>query len=230
MMRDAGVNADAVLDKADQLRREGQTVMYLAANGKLVALLGVADPIKATTAGAIAALRAEGLRIIMLTGDDRVTAEAVARRLNLDEVRADVLPDGKRDIVRALQAEGRVVAMAGDGVNDAPALAEAAVGIAMGTGTDVAIESAGITLLKGDLGGIRQGAAPEPGDHAEYPAEPVPRVRVQRDWRARGRRCALPVHGNAHQPDLGQCCHDVEFGVSNQQRATAAPRVPVRRP
>jgi Cu+-exporting ATPase len=114
----------------------------------------VADPIKASTPEAIEALHKEGLRIVMLTGDNRVTADAVARRLNLDDVRAEVLPAGKREVIQQLQRDGRVVAMAGDGVNDAPPLAEAAVGIAMGTGADVAIESAGITLLKGDLRGI----------------------------------------------------------------------------
>ena len=154
MMEDAGVRTDAAGSKPDELRREGQTVMFLALGGELAAILGVADPIKATTAEAIAALHAEGLRIVMLTGDNRVTAEAVARQLQIDEVRADVLPAGKRAVVQELQRAGRIVAMAGDGVNDAPALAEATVGIAMGTGTDVAIESAGITLVKGDLRGI----------------------------------------------------------------------------
>jgi Cu+-exporting ATPase len=154
MMDEAGVKIDAARSKADELRREGQTVMFLALNGELAALLGVADPIRATTPEAIAALHAEGLRIVMLTGDNRVTAEAVARHLQIDEVRADVLPTEKRAVVQELQRSGRVVAMAGDGVNDAPALAEAAVGIAMGTGTDVAIESAGVTLVKGDLRGI----------------------------------------------------------------------------
>jgi Cu+-exporting ATPase len=152
MMQEAGVNIER--SQADELRRQGQTVMFLALDGELAALLGVADPIKATTAEAIAALHAEGLRIVMLTGDDGVTAEAVARRLHIDDVRADVLPAGKRAVIQALQRDGRIVAMAGDGVNDAPALAEAVVGIAMGTGTDVAIESAGITLVKGDLRGI----------------------------------------------------------------------------
>jgi len=128
--------------------------MFLALDGMLAALLGVADPIKATTPEAITALHAEGLRIVMLTGDNRVTAEAVARQLQIDEVRADVLPTEKRAAVQDLQRDGRIVAMAGDGVNDAPALAEAAVGIAMGTGADVAIESAGITLVKGDLRAI----------------------------------------------------------------------------
>jgi Cu+-exporting ATPase len=154
MMEEAGVNTDRAGSKADELRREGQTVMFLAVNSELAALLGVADPIKATTAEAIAALHAEGLRIVMLTGDNAVTAEAVARRLHIDDVRADVLPTGKRAVIQELQRAGRVVAMAGDGVNDAPALAEAAVGIAMGTGADVAIESAGITLVRGDLRAI----------------------------------------------------------------------------
>jgi Cu+-exporting ATPase len=154
MMEEAGVETNAAQSKADELRREGQTVMFLAHDGQLAALLGVADPIKATTVEAIAALHAEGLRIVMLTGDNRVTAEAVARQLHIDEIRADVLPAEKRAVVQELQRAGLIVAMAGDGVNDAPALAEAAVGIAMGTGTDVAIESAGITLVKGDLRGI----------------------------------------------------------------------------
>jgi P-type Cu+ transporter len=154
MMEEAGVEVGAARSKADELRREAQTVMFLAVDGELAALLGVADPVKPTTVEAIDALHAEGLRIVMLTGDNRVTAEAVARRLQIDEVRADVLPAGKREVIRELQRAGGIIAMAGDGVNDAPALAEAAVGIAMGTGTDVAIESAGITLVQGDLRGI----------------------------------------------------------------------------
>jgi Cu+-exporting ATPase len=154
MMREAGVAVDPAAERAEQLRREGQTVMYLAINQQLAALLGVADPIKPTTPDAIKALHGEGLRIVMLTGDSRTTAAAVASRLAIDEVRAEVQPAQKRDVIQQLQREGRVVAMAGDGVNDAPALAEAAVGIAMGDGTDVAIESAGITLVKGDLQGI----------------------------------------------------------------------------
>jgi Cu+-exporting ATPase len=140
--------------KAEELRADGATVMLIAIDGKPAGLLGVADPIKASTAEAIRALHAEGMRIVMLTGDSRTTAEAVARRLSLDEVVAEVLPDQKVDTVKRLQAGGRVVAMAGDGINDAPALAAAHVGIAMGTGTDVAMESAGVTLVKGDLRGI----------------------------------------------------------------------------
>jgi len=128
--------------------------MFVAVDGKVIGLLGVADPVKETTPEAIDALHKEGIRIVMLTGDNRVTAEAVARRLNLDDVIAEVLPDQKAQVVKRLQDEGRIVAMAGDGINDAPALAQAHVGIAMGTGTDVAMESAGVTLVKGDLRGI----------------------------------------------------------------------------
>jgi Cu+-exporting ATPase len=154
MMRDARVRMDTVADRADRMREQGQTVMYLATDGSLAALFSVADPIKSSTLEAIEALHREGLRIVMVTGDNRTTADAVARRLGIDEVRADVLPAGKRTAVQELQRAGRVAAMCGDGINDAPALAEAAVGIAMGTGTDVAIESAGITLIQGDLRGI----------------------------------------------------------------------------
>jgi Cu+-exporting ATPase len=128
--------------------------MFVAIDGALAGLVGVADPIKASTADALRALRAEGLQIVMMTGDSRTTAEAVARKLGIERVLAETLPDQKAEQVRALQAEGRTVAMAGDGINDAPALAQAQVGIAMGTGTDVAMESAGVTLVKGDLRGI----------------------------------------------------------------------------
>ena len=139
---------------AEDLRRDGKTVMFVAIDGRAAGLIGVADPIKENAAEALSALRAEGLRIVMLTGDSRVTAEAVARRLGIDEVHAEVLPQRKAEVVRELKEAGRVVAMAGDGINDAPALAAADVGIAMGTGTDVAMESAGVTLVHGDLRGI----------------------------------------------------------------------------
>ena len=154
MMADEGVDAQALAVRLDELRSEGQTVVIVAVDGRLAGWLGVADPIKATTAEAIEALHAEGLKVIMLTGDSRATADAVAKRLGIDEVIAEVLPEQKSEVVARLQREGRTVAMAGDGINDAPALAKANVGIAMGTGTDVAIESAGITLVKGDLRGI----------------------------------------------------------------------------
>ncbi len=154
MMRDRGVALDDLDARADELRREGATALFAAVDGRPGGVIAVADPIKASTPHALETLRADGVRIVMLTGDNRTTAEAVARRLGIDEVEAEVLPDQKHQIVRKLKAEGRVVAMAGDGVNDAPALAEADVGVAMGTGTEVAIQSAGVTLVKGDLAGI----------------------------------------------------------------------------
>jgi Cu+-exporting ATPase len=149
-----GADDTGVQQRAESLRSEGQTVMYLAVDRRLAGLIGVADPIKASTPDAIRALRAEGLRVVMVTGDSRTTAQAVARTLGVDDVIAEIQPAEKAAVVQRLQAEGRIVAMAGDGVNDAPALAQAQVGIAMGTGTDVAMESAGITLVKGDLRGI----------------------------------------------------------------------------
>ncbi len=149
-----GVDTAALTEAADRHRREGATAILVAVDGRAAGVIAIADPVKGSTPGALAALKAEGIRVIMVTGDNRVTAEAVARRLGIDEVEADVLPDAKSAVVARLRTEGRVVAMAGDGVNDAPALAAADVGIAMGTGTDVAIESAGVTLVKGDLNGI----------------------------------------------------------------------------
>ncbi|TQF15478.1 heavy metal translocating P-type ATPase [Myxococcus llanfairpwllgwyngyllgogerychwyrndrobwllllantysiliogogogochensis] len=149
-----GIDAERLVQKAESMRREGQTVMFVAVDGKPAGLLGVTDPVKATTAEAVQQLRADGLRLVMLTGDSRTTAEAVAHRLGIDEVHAEVRPEEKNALVKRLQAEGQVVAMAGDGVNDAPALAQANVGIAMGTGTDIAMESAAVTLVKGDLRGI----------------------------------------------------------------------------
>ncbi|MES1165315.1 MAG: heavy metal translocating P-type ATPase [Verrucomicrobiota bacterium] len=154
LMADTGVDTGAAAERADEWRAGGQTVVYVAVDGNLAGLIGVADPVKDSAADALRALRAEGLRIIMLTGDNRATAQVVARKLGIDEVAAEVLPADKADAVRRLQAEGRVVAMAGDGVNDSPALAQAQVGIAMGTGADIAMQSAGVTLVKGDLHGI----------------------------------------------------------------------------
>jgi len=149
-----GVDPGVLGDQAEALRADAQTVMFVAVDGQAAGLLGVADPIKASTPEAIETLHREGIRLVMLTGDSATTAQAVAGKLGIDEVRAEVLPDQKADMVKQLQAEGRIVAMAGDGINDAPALAQAQVGIAMGTGTDVAMESAGVTLVKGDLRGI----------------------------------------------------------------------------
>jgi P-type Cu+ transporter len=154
LLEELGVKPGPLGARAEALRGEGQTVMFLVASEAVAVILGVADPIKPSTPEAIRALRAEGLRVVMLTGDSQVTAKAVARALGLDDVIAEVLPEQKVEVVRRLQGEGHIVAMAGDGVNDAPALAQADVGIAMGTGTDVAMESADVTLVKGDLRGI----------------------------------------------------------------------------
>jgi P-type Cu+ transporter len=154
LMRDLGVDTAGLTARADDLRREGGSAMLVAIDGRPAGIIAVADPIKATTPAALESLRADGVRIVMLTGDNKTTALAVAAKLGIQDVEAEVLPEQKNAAVRRLRSEGRVVAMAGDGVNDAPALAAAEVGIAMGTGTDVAMESAGITLLKGDLGGI----------------------------------------------------------------------------
>jgi Cu+-exporting ATPase len=154
LMRELAVDTGAVAAEAERLRGDGATVFFVAVDGAAAGLVAVADPVKPTTPAALAGLRAEGIRVVMLTGDNRTTAEAVAQRLGITEVEAEVLPEEKQRIVERLKAEGRHVAMAGDGVNDAPALAAAEVGIAMGTGTDVAMESAGVTLLGGDLTGI----------------------------------------------------------------------------
>ena len=158
LFEELGIASGELAVRADALRNEGQTVMLLAVDGKAAGLLGVADPVKASTPDAIRALHAEGVQIIMLTGDNRITAVAVARKLGIGRIEAEVLPDQKAAVVKQLQSQGCFVAMAGDGINDAPALAQAQVGIAMGTGTDVAMESAGITLVKGDLNGIVRAA------------------------------------------------------------------------
>jgi len=154
LLEELKVTAGAATERAEALRTDGQTVMFVVVAGRVAGLVGVADPIKENTAEALRQLHEEGLRVVMLTGDNRTTAQAVAAKLGIDEVMAEVLPSDKAEAIKRLQAQGRVVAMAGDGVNDAPALAQAQVGIAMGTGTDVAIESAGVTLVKGDLRGI----------------------------------------------------------------------------
>jgi len=154
LLEEAGIDITTAREQAERLRQDGATVMFLAVDGKVMGLIGVADPIKTTTPEAIRDLHAEGLRIVMVTGDSRTTAEAVARKLGIDEVHAEVLPEHKIRIVEQFKSQGKIVAMAGDGVNDAPALAAAQVGIAMGTGTDVAMQSAGVTLVKGDLRGI----------------------------------------------------------------------------
>ena len=153
-MAELNIAVDSLAAKSDALRTDGATTVFVAINGRLAGIIGIADTVKASTPKALAALRDAGIRIVMLTGDNRTTADAIARRLGITEVEADVLPDKKADVVTKLKVQGRIVAMVGDGVNDAPALAAADVGIAMGTGTDVAMESAGVTLLRGDLMGI----------------------------------------------------------------------------
>jgi Cu+-exporting ATPase len=153
-LSELSIATDHLQAAAEAMRHQGATAIFVAINGKASGVIGIADPVKNTTPSALAALKAQGIRIVMLTGDNRTTAQAIGAQLGITEIEADVLPDGKAEIIAKLKREGRVVAMAGDGVNDAPALAAADVGIAMGTGTDVAMESAGVTLLKGDLNGI----------------------------------------------------------------------------
>jgi Cu+-exporting ATPase len=154
LLEELGVGASELAARSEELRRDGQTVMFVVVDRSVAGLIGVADPVKPSTPEAIRMLHDDGMKIVMLTGDNRTTAEAVAKKLGIDEIQAEVLPEQKIEVVKRLQSEGHIVAMAGDGVNDAPALAQAHVGIAMGTGTDVAIESAGVTLVKGDLRGI----------------------------------------------------------------------------
>jgi len=159
LLKDIGVASANLESRANELRRDGATAMFVAVDGRPAGIIAVADPIKATTPAALVSLRADGVRIVMLTGDNRTTAQAVASKLGITDIEAEVLPEQKNAIVRRLRSEGRAVAMAGDGVNDAPALAEADVGVAMGTGTDVAMQSAGVTLVKGDLAGIARARA-----------------------------------------------------------------------
>ena len=153
-LNEHGVDVSALAAQADKLREDGATAIFAGVDGKVAGAIAIADPIKASTPEALAGLKADGIRVVMLTGDNWTTAKAVARQLGIEEVEAEVLPEQKSAVVQRYKTQGRVVAMAGDGVNDAPALAAANVGIAMGTGTDVAMESAGVTLLKGDLMGI----------------------------------------------------------------------------
>ena len=153
LMRDVGASATALEQQAEELRQAGQTVMFVAWDGRLAGLVGVADPLRESTPQAIEELKREGIKVVMVTGDNRTTAAALAQKLGID-FQAEVLPGQKAEAVKSMQAKGAVVAMAGDGINDAPALAQAQVGIAMGTGTDVAMESGGIVLVKGDLRGI----------------------------------------------------------------------------
>jgi Cu+-exporting ATPase len=159
LFTEQSISLESVEAEANQLREDGQTVMYVGVNQKMAGLLGVTDPIKETTTAAIHSLKKQGVNVIMITGDNQKTAQVVAGKVGLDQFFADVLPQGKAEIIKKLQSEGHIVAMAGDGINDAPALAQAHVGIAMGTGTDIAMNSAGVTLVKGDLVGILRARA-----------------------------------------------------------------------
>jgi Cu+-exporting ATPase len=159
LLQDLGIDSAGLERRADALRRDGATAMFVAIDRRAAGIIAIADPIKASTPAALKRLKADGVRIVMLTGDNRATAQAVAAKLGIGEVEAGVLPEQKQAIVRRLRNEGRAVAMAGDGVNDAPALAAADIGVAMGTGTDVAMQSAGVTLIKGDLAGIARARA-----------------------------------------------------------------------
>jgi Cu+-exporting ATPase len=154
LLSELSIDAASARGDAERLRSEAQTVMFVAVDGKLAGLIGVRDPVKETSVAAVRSLRSLGIRVVMVTGDNQVTAQAIGKKVGVDQVLADVLPQKKAEIVKELQGQGRFVAMAGDGINDAPALAQAQVGIAMGTGTDVAMSSAGVTLVKGDLMGI----------------------------------------------------------------------------
>ena len=220
MMQARAIDVAALEKTAEDLRGEGATAIFVAIEGKPSGVLAIADPIKATTAEAIRCLRDAGIRVVMLTGDNRTTAEAVAQKLGIADVEAEVLPKDKGKIVARLRAQGRIVAMAGDGVNDAPALAAADVGIAMGTGTDVAIQSAGVTLLKGDLQRDRDGAPSVACDHEQHPAESLFCFRLQRRRRADRRR--RPLSG-VRDPALADRRRSGDVIVLSQRHRQRAP-------
>ena len=192
-MAEHGVEVAPLTQAAEELRRDGATVIFVGIGRRLAGAIAIADPVKPSTPEALAALKREGIRMVMLTGDNRTTAEAVARKLGIGEVEAEVLPDHKSEVVQRLRQQGRTVAMAGDGVNDAPALAAADIGIAMGTGTDVAMESAGVTLVKGDLTGIVRALHLSRATMRNIRAESVFRLHLQRGGSADSRRRALPL-------------------------------------
>ncbi len=217
-----GIDTTSLEGEAERQRSEGATAIFLGVDGKAAAVLAIADPVKETTPEALRALAAEKVRVVMLTGDNRTTAEAVARRLGITEIEAEVLPEQKSAVIEKLRREGRVVAMAGDGVNDAPALAAAEVGIAMGTGTDVAIESAGVTLLKGDLMGIVRARRLSEATMAQHPPEPVLRLRLQRGRRSDCSGHPLSVLRNSAVSHHRRRCHGAKFSQCDRQRATPA--------
>ncbi len=228
LMEDSSVNPESMTKEAETMRADGQTVMFVAVNGQFAGLIGVADPIKASTPEAIRQLHKENIRIVMSTGDSQTTAQAVAGKLGIDEVVAEVLPEDKSHAVKRLQDMGRFVAMAGDGMNDAPALAKAHIGFAMGTGIDVPMENAGVTLVKGDLGGIVR-AQTEPCHDPKQQGELVPRLRLQRGWSARGGRSALPILWVVVEPDDRRCRDEFQFSLCGGQRPAPPARKGVNR-
>jgi Cu+-exporting ATPase len=223
MLESLGVDPAPLTAQAEQLRTAGHMAMFVAVDGQAAGLVAVSDPVKETTPEAIASLHREGIRIVVLTGDSRTTAEAVAARLGLDEVVAEVLPEQKAETVARLQEEGRVVAMAGDGVNDAPALARAQVGIAMGTGTDVAMESAGVTLVRGDLRGIVRARRLSRATMRNIRQN----LFFARSPRGSGR--SVPVPRRASQPHDRRRGHEPELGLRDRERPATSPRRPLRR-
>ena len=229
LLESMSVDVPTLREKADELRRNGQTVMFIAVDRRAAGLVGVADPVKATTPEAIEALHREGVKVVMLTGDNRTTAEAVARSVGIDQIEADVLPDQKAAVVKRLQERGERVAMAGDGVNDAPALAAADVGIAMGTGTDIAIESAGVTLVKGDLRGIVRAR--------RLSKATMSNIRQNLFFAFVYNVLGVPVAAGVLHPFLGlllspmiKRCDDLQFRVGHRQCASPEAGFPVKRP
>ena len=222
LLSDDGIADAALGSRAEELRQDGATVLFVAVDGRLAGIIAVADPVKGTTLGALDALRSEGLRIVMLTGDHATTAQAVARKLGITEVEADVLPDQKSAVIRRLKREGHVVAMAGDGVNDAPALAAADVGIAMGTGTDIAMQSAGLTLVKGDLAGIARARALSRATMRNIRQNLVLAFVYNAVGIPGGRGRAVSRLRAAVEPDDRRGRHELELGVGDRQRASLA--------
>ena len=227
LVDESGVDPGDLARRAEELQGDGQTVVFVAIDSRPAGLLGIADPIKESAAGAIKQLQEEGVRVVMLTGDNRTTAEVVARKLGLDEVQAGVLPDEKGKAVRRLKADGRTVAMAGDGINDAPALAEADVGIAMGTGTDVAMESAGVTLVKGDLRGILRTRRLSRATMRNIRQNLAFAFLYNCPRRADRRGRALPLLRDPPQPDDRQCRDDLQLGLGHRQCASVEKAAPV---
>jgi soluble P-type ATPase len=222
LFREQGISVDEKLaGLLEQQAGSGRTAILVGYDGVAIGVVTVSDPIKSGAREAIAALRADGVSVVMATGDAKGTAEAVGRELGLSEVQAGMAPEDKHTLIEALKQQGKSVAFAGDGVNDAPALAAADVGVAMGTGADVAIESAGITLLKGELSGHRQSAQAVEGDAQQHQAEPAVRLRLQRAGHPGGSRCALPADRLAALANAGRGGHGAELGERHRQCAAA---------